>query len=170
MTSRFRDYAEDQLRNPSLDSRCSPEERRARFSLIDAIMSRGGPVALDAAAESLGATEGKARHLVDSLVRKRLIVVNDAQCIEFAYPVSALPTAHRVTLADGRHFHAMCAIDALGTAFTFRQDVTVLSSCHRCGLPVSVSVHDGRLSGVDPAGLHAVHADLNATDNWAGGC
>ena len=34
--------------------------------------------------------------------------------INFIYPVSALPTAHRVSLAGGREFWAMCAIDAIG--------------------------------------------------------
>ena len=49
--------------------------------------------------------------------------------INFIYPVSALPTAHRVTLADGREFSAMCAIDAIGATFTFHEDTQIHSSC-----------------------------------------
>ena len=38
-------------------------------------------------------------------------MVLDGTKVNFIYPVSALPTNHRVTLADGRTFTAMCAID-----------------------------------------------------------
>lgn len=69
-------------------------------------------------------------------------MVLDGTKVNFIYPVSALPTNHRVTLADGRTFTAMCAIDAIGAAFTFHQDTEVSSVSAVSGEPVFVKIID----------------------------
>ena len=48
-------------------------------------------------------------------------------------------------MADGREFTAMCAIDAMGAAFTFHQDTEVHSVCAMCEEPVYVKIVDGKL-------------------------
>jgi hypothetical protein len=75
-----------------------------------------------------------------------------------------------VTLADGRSFRAMCAIDAMGAAFTFHQDITVESWCTKCSEPVTLAIRNGRLAEFTPLDLHVLHVDLNRTDNWSGSC
>ena len=65
-------------------------------------------------------------------------MVLDGTKVNFIYPVSALPTNHKVTLADGRTFTAMCAIDAIGAAFTIHQDAEVHSVSAVSGEPVFV--------------------------------
>ena len=51
------------------------------------------------------------------LIEADLIQTGDDDRLRVAYPFSAPPTRHRVTLQDGRIYHAMCAIDALGVPY-----------------------------------------------------
>ncbi len=48
------------------------------------------------------------------LIDADLIQAYEDGRLAVAYPFSVQPTRHRVTLSDGRSYHAMCAIDALG--------------------------------------------------------
>src|SRR5882757_6302815 len=56
-----------------------------------------------------------------------LIVIDDEGDLRGAYPFSATPTPHRVTIADGPTVHAMCAIDALGISAMLGRQVTITS-------------------------------------------
>lgn len=98
------------------------------------------------------------------------LVMDEAGNVNFIYPVSAQPTPHRVRLADGRSFTAMCAIDAIGAAFTFQQDVEVNSACGECGKPVRVRLRDGELQDSAPEDLHILTFRLEDIVNWAGSC
>ena len=74
--------------------------------------------------------EQEYEEIIQCLIDKDGMVVDEeAKNVNFIYPVSSLETNHRVTLADGREFTAMCAIDAMGAAFTFHQDTEVHSVC-----------------------------------------
>lgn len=108
--------------------------------------------------------------IVAVLKEKDGLVPNSLGDVNFIYPVSALPTHHRVTLADGREFTAMCAIDALGAAFTFEQDSEVHSKCSMCGKQVYVKIRDGKVGECSPEGLHALSFDLSGLVNWATSC
>lgn len=90
--------------------------------------------------------------------------------VNFIYPVSALPTAHCVTLADGREFTAMCAIDAIGSTFTFHQDTEIHSSCSVCGNEIYVKMEGGECVEHSPKGLYALSFCLEEISNWAGSC
>ena len=98
------------------------------------------------------------------------MVVDDQGNVPFIYPVSALPTHHRVTLADGRTFSAMCAIDAMGATFTFGQDTVIHSKCSTCGEPVRLELRQGRIAQAAPADTHVLHMDLNQLTDWSAGC
>ena len=81
--------------------------------------------------------EQEYEEIIQCLIDKDGMVVDEeAKNVNFIYPVSSLETNHRVTLADGREFTAMCAIDAMGAAFTFHQDTEVHSVCAMCEEPV----------------------------------
>ena len=70
----------------------------------------------------------------------------------------------------GREFTAMCAIDAMGAAFTFHQDTEVHSVCAMCEEPVYVKIVDGKVADYAPKTLHALTFPLGELANWAGSC
>ena len=81
--------------------------------------------------------------------------------------LSDLATRHRVSLRDGRSFSAMCAIDSMGSAFTFEQDIEIESECSECGERIFVRIERGKLAEVTPSSLRVLHVDLKRFDNWA---
>ncbi len=165
----FSSYPEERLRIESIASRLNEREIMVRDRLMTALITKGRPVGLsELAAEGLSFPDLSI--ITKKLEKKRAIVRDEDENICFAYPVSALPTVHRVTLADGRVFHAMCAVDAMGAAFTFRQDVWIASSCSECRQSVAVEIRDRGLASFFPSELHVLHVDLNRNDNWAGNC
>lgn len=108
--------------------------------------------------------------LIADLVRQDGMVTNERGDVEFIYPVSAVPTRHRVRLADGREFSAMCAIDAMGATFTFGQDTEVHSSCGLCGKEVSLGLKAGAVAHASADSLHIITFRLEDMVNWAGSC
>jgi hypothetical protein len=165
----FRHYPAERLRIASIASRLTPLEAQFREAILLGIIAAERSISInDLQKMGFGAPERE--KLLSSLVNKRAIVRDEEGNITFAYPVSALPTGHRVTLADGSTFNAMCAVDALGSAFTFRQNVKIASRCSECREPVTVDIRDNRLAAFSPPGLHVLHVDLNRSDNWSGSC
>ena len=57
-----------------------------------------------------------------------------------AYPVSPLPTPHKITVAGVGTGYAMCAIDALGAAHTFQAPVSIESSTTKTQQPVNLVI------------------------------
>jgi hypothetical protein len=66
------------------------------------------------------------------------------QTIRAAYPFSAVPTRHQVQLADGPRVDAMCVIDALGIPAMLDTDAVITTAAPDSGLPITVTVTDGR--------------------------
>ena len=165
----FSNYPAERLRMESIASRLNEREVMVRDQLMAALIATGRPVGL-ADLATAGLSIPDLSTVIVALEEKRAIVRDEEANIRFAYPVSALPTVHRVTLADGRTFQAMCAVDALGSAFTFRQDVRIASRCSECQQPVAIDIRDGQLAAFAPPELHVLHVDLKRNDNWAGNC
>lgn len=170
MSGPFAEYAEARLRVPSVHSRTPATHRRLRLAILDAMVEAEGPVFPADVAGAAGVSPDEAARMIGELADLHIVVLGTEGEVRFAYPVSGLPTSHRVTLADGRSFSAMCAIDAMGCAFTFGQDVDVESRCHGCGEPIRLEMRDGRLAGVEPSGVYVLHVDLSVPENWAGSC
>jgi len=164
---RFRHHPAEQYEIDSIASRLTNDENALRVLLMERTIECGEPLTLPSL------TRGSVLHpeteeLVERLIEKRVIVQDEEGHLNFIFPVSALPTRHRVTLKDGRRFFAMCAVDAMGTAFTFEQDVEIESECSECGARILVGIERGELAEVEPASLHVLHVDLEKVDNWAG--
>jgi len=157
----------DELRIESIASRLDEPERDFRRKLMDVIISRGAAVNVNAEAP-VELSEWNWRLMIEALSEKKAAILSDNGDVDFVYPVSALRTCHKVTLADGRGFTAMCAIDAIGAAFTFEQDVQVHSKCHTCNCPVEVEVRDGEVGRYKPEETRILHVDLSKFDVWAG--
>lgn len=107
---------------------------------------------------------------IKNLTSNNGFVLNENNEVIFIYPVSAVPTNHLVTLKDGRKFNAMCAIDAMGTAFTFHQDISLKSKCSNTDADIEIEIKDGKLESYSPEDIHVLHVDLNKYSNWGTTC
>ncbi len=168
--SRFKHYSEELLMIASISSKLTVTERFLRNFILESIVNNGAPVKVGGLQHVLNARQKDIDVIVENLIEKRTVVKDDAGDIVFAYPVSALPTSHRVTLRDGRKLYAMCAVDAMGVSFTFKQDIKIDSVCRHCNTLVSMTIKNGEIVGQYPETTHVMHVDLNKLDNWAGGC
>lgn len=74
-----------------------------------------------------------------------------------AYPLSALPTRHRVH-HNGTTAYACCAIDALAVPSMVDGDATIESRCAYCGEGVSVQVRSDRILSSTPQSSVVFHA------------
>lgn len=149
-------------------------QNEVRLFIMDFIVTEGRPFNLESdkacVLDELSMTEQEFEEIVKVLLEKDGMVISDTRDVNFIYPVSALPTNHHVTLADGRSFTAMCAIDAMGAAFTFHQDTEVHSVTAVSGEPVYVKIVDGEVVDYSPKNLHALTFPLGQLSNWAGSC
>ncbi|WP_300408946.1 MerB-like organometallic lyase SaoL [Lagierella sp.] len=138
------------------------EEMKDRIKVLNLLIEEEGPLPVDKCNKI---------NSFDELVKKGKFVLNeDGTMINFAYPISALPTAHRVTLDDGRGFFSMCAIDSLGSYFTFWQNLEINSSCSVTGEPIVVKVEDGKISYKNVENIHCIHVNLNEFEDWSASC
>lgn len=92
------------------------------------------------------------------LIDADLIQTDDNGLLAVAYPFSMQPTRHRVTLHDGRSYHAMCAIDALGIPYMLDQPGDIQSRQPDGREMVRVAVDPERGPTWTPAGAVAVAA------------
>lgn len=169
----FKHYPAERLKTASVYSRLNKDEKRVRFALMDFTIDRKRPYNYKLDDPQALCNEMEPDYVtscIASMIEKRAIVAGANADINFMYPVSALPTGHQVTLADGRTFSAMCAVDAMGTAFTFKQDVTVRSSCCVSKEPIEVVIRNGKAATVTPPTAHVLHVDLTDNLDWSGSC
>jgi hypothetical protein len=82
-----------------------------------------------------------------------LIVLDPHGELLAAYPFSAAPTRHRLTLGSGVSLHAMCAIDALGVSAMLGQPVTVTSAEPDTGRQITVQVDGDQATWEPPTAL-----------------
>src|SRR5262249_24623392 len=73
-----------------------------------------------------------------------------------AYPLSAVPTPHRVHL-DGTTVYACCAIDALAVPSMGNRAGTVESRCACCDTDIVVQVRDDRVISFRPQDAVVFH-------------
>lgn len=155
-------------------SKFTKEENRLRLHIMNAIVDQKRSFNMDgdreAAIEALGISEEEYSTMLQTLLQGDGAVADEEGNIHFVYPVSAFETVHRVELEDGRSFCAMCAIDAIGAAFTFGQNTKVDSVCAHCGAKVDLEVKDKKIIRHTPQNLHALTFALAEISNWAGSC
>jgi hypothetical protein len=164
---RFRHHPGHRYEIDSIASRLTDAENAARVVLMESTIERGEPISLSVLTGE-GVLQPDAERRIEKLIEKRAVVRDEAGRLSFVFPVSGLPTRHRVSLKDGRRFSAMCAVDAMGTAFTFEQDALIESECSECGARIFVAIEGGELARVEPPGLHVLHVDLDKIDDWVG--
>ena len=79
-----------------------------------------------------------------------------------AYPFSATPTPHRITLSGDQDVYAMCAIDALGMPFMLDTDAVIHSSCQQCERALTLHITKGAISAVTPQEMVVVYVNAPA--------
>lgn len=158
----------------NIHKKFTERQNKVRLYIMQFIVDNKRPFHLtqdkDAALKALDMQEEEYEDIIACLLEKDGMVTDEEDNVNFIYPVSALPTSHRVMLADGREFTAMCAIDAIGAAFTFHQDTEVHSACAVCGAPVYVKIQNGEVAEFEPKSIHALTFPLREISNWAGSC
>ncbi len=160
----FTNDFKERLSIASIASRLTPAAGRARRRILAHTLAAGRPfnVRVDA---GLASPEE-----IAELRARNAMVIDNLGNVPFIYPVSALPTHHQVTLADGCTFSAMCAIDAMGATFTFGQDTAIRSKCSFCEMPVRLRLRQGRIEQAAPPDGHVLHMDLNQMADWSASC
>lgn len=100
---------------------------------------------------------------------KNALAIEEDGSVSSIYPVSAKPSRHLVSLADGRTVYCMCAIDALGCAYTFDQDIVINSSCSNSGVAIRIEIKDKKIVSAFPCkdAMRILHSDLKASNSWA---
>lgn len=170
----FKNYPSERLYIDSIYSRLSELENKVRRLIMDYIIDNAIPFNSKEASsiilEKINISEEEFKKILDSLVNKRAMVMDEDNNVNFIYPVSAFNTNHKVHLSDGRVFSAMCAVDAMGAAFTFKQDIKINSQCSECGEEIFVQIKNGQLVNYSPELIHVLHVDLNKNQNWSGNC
>lgn len=170
----FRSYSFERLYIDSIYSKLTTREATVRRAVMECTIDKGEALNLNADLDWISKKADICHEeiikVVKSIIEKNAMVVDDEGNINYIYPVCALPTNHKVTLKDGRTFNAMCAVDAMGTAFTFKQDIIINSVCSSCQTPVKVEIKQGKLFNALPQDLHILHVDLNKNKNWSGNC
>ena len=149
---------------PNIHSMMNSREAILRSVLLNTVIKGSRPFFPDE-------TEGKhEKSIIESLSAKGLITFREDGAIVGVYPVSVLPTRHKVQLQDGRSFYAMCAIDSLGISYEFDQDSLISSSCRKCDLPISMEIRSGRISQINPSTTYASHVSIEKYEDWASTC
>lgn len=170
----FKNYPSERLYIDSICSRLSLIENKVRRLIMDYIIYSAMPFnskkASSTILEKLNISEETFRQILDSLVNKNAMAMDEDNNVNFIYPVSAFNTNHKVHLSDGRVFSAMCAVDAMGSSFTFNQDIKINSKCSECGEDIFIDIKNGQLASYSPELTHVLHVDLNKNQNWSGNC
>jgi hypothetical protein len=96
------------------------------------------------------ATPFEVSQVLAELADGDFLCLDQAGQITAAYPVSAVPTRHRVQISGEATVFAMCAIDALGISAMTGRPVVIESADPSTGEPVTVHA-DGATSTWNPA-------------------
>ncbi|MEF9935043.1 MAG: MerB-like organometallic lyase SaoL [Clostridium sp.] len=167
------DYLYDDVYVDSIHSRLTGEEKRIRLFIINYIIDKGVGFDLGLLTEDtcrlLSVDYSKINETIKSMSGKEGFFVED-NIVKFIYPVSSVKTPHRVTLEDGREYSAMCAIDSLGSTFTFKSNTKINSKCACCGESISVEVEDGQVKNPSHSKIYVLHANMKKFKNYGNSC
>lgn len=116
-----------------------PQPQDAVWRAVIALFARlGRPPQWAEIAVEANLSERAVEEILSELERNDLLAVDkDRRSISYAYPFTARPSAHRISV-HGHQLRALCAIDALGVGAMCDTDVVIESSCQLCGAAISI--------------------------------
>lgn len=149
-------------------------QQNIRLEIINLIVDRKRPVTYEEVIEVISRKLLLKKEIVeitlDKLNKEKFLVQDEEKNIKFIYPVSAYPTQYIVELSDGRSLYAMCAIDALGCAVTFNQDIKIKSRCSNTDKEILLEIKNGQITKTNNKKLVVLHVDFEKYENWAASC
>ncbi|HUF52964.1 MAG TPA: organomercurial lyase [Dehalococcoidia bacterium] len=83
---------------------------------------------------------------IATLLGLGLMTVDEAGRVTGSHGLSLIPSDHRVLFDVGVRF-VWCAVDAVGIPAAMRLNAEVESHCFQCGLPVSLTMRNGKPHG-----------------------
>lgn len=142
----------EELIDPVLEARWTARREARLTDVLQAVLRAfrdgGGPVPFEEITRALpGHAPAVVRETLVALDAEDLIQLR-GDCVEVAYPFSAIPTAFAVRFGGGTASYACCAVDALGMAPMLGEPVHIASHCHHCGAHLALKVGP---DGVGPA-------------------
>ncbi|MFI5287326.1 MAG: organomercurial lyase [Candidatus Dormibacteria bacterium] len=132
-------------------SRLDPAELDLYRWILRSFSSGGSPSRQDIAhaARSLNV---KVQRALKRMVEDDLIQCSASGDIDCAYPFSAKPTSHMVTLDNGVRLYAMCAIDALGIPAMLGHGCLIETADPVDGTAISLRVAASGRARAEPGG------------------
>ena len=122
----------------------SDEEVAFLKFLFDMVLESGRTPTADECCSCFGKTQAEIARIIDDLERKDMILrKRGTKKIISVYPLSLVPTAHRIVLENGRELFAMCAADALGIPVMFNRNVRIVSECKLCKQEIIIDIRNG---------------------------
>jgi hypothetical protein len=120
-----------------------PAEVKLLFHIIKSLLIDGSIPLTEELSSDLRTSLPEILRLIESLKNKGYIYIDpDSESIKAVYPLSSVPTQHRVIV--GKHsVFANCAIDALGVPLMLNRTARVLSICAECGGKIEIEVKKG---------------------------
>lgn len=131
----------------------TPDEDLIRSAIIGNFSKAGRAPSFVELEAATGIKLAALRTHLERLRQRDLVVMDTAENIIGAYPLTDHETDHKVRLAE-HTVNAMCAVDALGTGAMFGEDIHFASSCRSCHRPIEISLQDAgtELATATPAG------------------
>lgn len=170
----FKYYPVEKLIIESIYSRLTKQENDIRINIMKYTIDNNKAYNLEESYEEIQSriniNKYDLNQVIKNLIQKKALVVDENNNVNFIYPVSTLETNHKVKLEDESVFNAMCAVDAMGSSFTFKQDIEIQSKCSLCGEEIFVEIKNGEIVNLFPDSTHVLHVDLNKNQNWSGNC
>jgi hypothetical protein len=151
-------------------ARLADGERDLYFWILRRFATDGRPSSTEigGAARRFGVDVQEA---VRALAREDLVHLDVDGEVAVAYPFSGRATAHQVRFEDKHQAHAMCAIDALGIAPMFNQQIEVVSKDALAGDEVRVSLTpDGEGTWEPDSAVVVAGASDGSGDSFRGCC
>ena len=124
-----------------------PDARAVYGVLLPAFAASARPPGPDALAAGTGLARDRVRAALGELAAADLVALGPDGDVVGAFPLSAIPTRHRVQVQGRPVLHAMCAVDALGIPAMLGAAGTITSTDPGTGQPIEVQVGaDGGLA------------------------
>jgi len=132
----------------------SDDLKTARFALIDYVIETKQAIPFEKAVELVG------QEVLNQLLEKNIVNLNQNNEVFYLYPVSAAPTGHSVKLEDGRQFNTMCAFDSLGCANTFHMACEIFSSCKDTDEKIYIKLSEEGIETALPETIFVSYLDV----------
>jgi hypothetical protein len=130
-----------------------------RLHILRELIATGAAPRVRDTGAALGLSEADAAAAYEQLAANRVIVLEPGtRDVLMAAPLSAVPTPHRVRMADGRSHYGNCVWDALGVIAMLGMDGNVETTCADCDSPLRLTVRGGSLEPADAVVHFAVPA------------